>query len=86
MERVRHTGPRMRAMGWWGAGLTVAYGAVVLLLLGTTGYTTWGGVLLGPLLVAVSLPVLARQADREGDRRLFWLLSLALVLKLARLF
>ncbi len=41
-----------------------------------------GAVVVGPALFAFTLPILARQAKREGDRTLFYLLVLALVLKL----
>jgi hypothetical protein len=34
------------------------------------------------LLIAASLPILSRQAESEGDRRLFWLLVAALVVKM----
>jgi hypothetical protein len=62
-----------------GAGLLV--GAVVLL--GSLGGPDAGSaLLLGPLLVVISLPVLSRRARLDGDRRLFWLLLAALVLKL----
>jgi len=65
-----------------GLFLTVGYVFLVIVLMGVTSYNTWGAFLIGPLLVLVSLPVLSRQADREGDRRVFWILVLALVLKL----
>lgn len=45
-------------------------------------FETWSPLVVAPLLFLVSLPILARQADREGDRRLLWLLVLALALKL----
>ena len=41
-----------------------------------------GGVLVGPALVAASLPALAREARREREPRLFRLLLSALILKL----
>jgi hypothetical protein len=41
-----------------------------------------GAVFVAPTLFAFTLPILARQAKREGDRALFNLLVLALVLKL----
>jgi hypothetical protein len=45
-------------------------------------YGAWGAVLLVPVLVALTLPMLARQSARENDRRLFWILVLALAVKL----
>jgi uncharacterized membrane protein len=55
---------------------------VISILPSITTYDTWGAVFIGPVLVLISLPALSRQARREGDRRLFWLLLVALVLKL----
>jgi hypothetical protein len=68
-----------------GAGIPLALILVVgtLALMFSSSYDTWGAVVVAPVLILVSLPVLARQARREGDRALFWLLVLALVLKLA---
>ena len=71
-------------------GLVVALGAVlaalvaglILLMLGTRSFETWGGVLLTPILVALSVPALRRQAEREADARLLSILLAALVLKL----
>src|SRR5262245_13035083 len=45
-------------------------------------YETWLAILVGPVLFAVSIPALARQAARESDRTVFWLLLLALTAKL----
>lgn len=42
----------------------------------------WVTLFLFPILLVATAPALARQAARERDRRLFWLLLLALVLKL----
>jgi hypothetical protein len=53
----------------------------VLVLVHYKTYDTWGALLVAPVLVLVSLPVLARQAAREEDQRLLWLLLVALVLK-----
>ncbi|MDQ3932984.1 MAG: hypothetical protein M3252_09135 [Actinomycetota bacterium] len=43
---------------------------------------TLNGLAVGAVLIAVTLPALSRQAAREGDKRLYWLLVAALVLKL----
>lgn len=64
---------------------TIAATAGVLILFSSTSEAT-GAVVLGALLFVVSLPVLARAARREGDRTLFWLLTLALALKLLGAF
>jgi hypothetical protein len=45
-------------------------------------YDTWAGLFIGPLLFVISLPILARQAAREGDRTVLWLLVIALLVKL----
>lgn len=62
--------------------LIAIYVVAVLLVMETSTYDTWGGLLVGPILLLVSLPILAREASRAGDRSLFWLLVAALVLKL----
>jgi hypothetical protein len=48
----------------------------------TTSYDVWGGLLVAPLLVALSLPAFRREAKRARDGKLFTLLCSALVLKL----
>ena len=62
--------------------VTAAIVAAFTILPQITPYDVWGALLVGPILFAVSLPVLAREAKRERDRRLFWLLVLALLVKL----
>jgi hypothetical protein len=47
-----------------------------------SGYETWAPLFIGPVLFLISLPILSRQAQREGDRTLFRLLVLALSAKL----
>jgi hypothetical protein len=68
-----------------GSGLLLAAVYVVVLSRQST-FETWSPLVVAPLLFLVSLPILARQANREGDRRLFWLLVLALALKLGGAF
>ena len=76
--------PRNQALLVGLGAVFASVGAVpLLLLLGTTTYNVWGGVLIAPLLVAVSAPALRRQAEREDDPRLFAILVGALSLKLA---
>jgi hypothetical protein len=67
-----------------GAGLVVVAAYVILLvrLMETSTYDTWGALIVGPALVAVTFPALARQARREGDPRVLWILVAALILKL----
>jgi hypothetical protein len=43
-------------------------------------YNVWGGALVGPMLFAISLPILAREARKLGDRRLMRLFTWALIL------
>lgn len=80
MERVQRVS--------YGASLSIAAVLTVILVVGllilmeTSTYDTWGGLLIAPVLVLVTLPFLARQAAREGDRSLFWLLFAALLVKL----
>jgi hypothetical protein len=71
-----------RSVIWIGLVLTALYVAGAMLLIGRTGYDTWGAVLIGPILVIATLPSLARQAEREADPRVFAILVLALILKL----
>ena len=65
-------------------GLVViaAYVSLLIRLMETSTYDTWGALIVGPVLIAVTYPALARQARREGDPRVLWILMAALVLKL----
>ena len=63
--------------------LTGLYVAGLMWLATFGSYNTSVALLIAPVLVALSLPVLAREARREGDRTLFWILVAALVIKLA---
>ncbi|MGH8900394.1 MAG: hypothetical protein ACRDYA_01610 [Egibacteraceae bacterium] len=49
-------------------------------------YDTWGGLVIGPLLFAVTLPLANRVARVEQDPRIVWLLMWGLVFKLAASF
>ena len=60
----------------------VVVGYVIGITLAMDSYDTLVAMIIGPALFVVSLPVLSRQAAREGDGRLFWLLLLGLVVKL----
>jgi hypothetical protein len=68
----------MGVLGVLGVGLFMA---VVLILLDRTTYDTWTTLLIGPTLIALSLPALFRQAARENDKQLFWFLLIALFAK-----
>jgi hypothetical protein len=78
----QRTGVHPAAVVTAGLAGTAAMVAGVLLLVHYKTYDTWGALLVAPVLVLVTLPVLARQAAREADRRLLWVLSAALALKL----
>ncbi len=66
-----------------GPGLGFIALAVMVLLgtLSTSSYDTGAAVVLGPVLILASLPILARQAAREDDPTLLRLLVLALLVK-----
>jgi hypothetical protein len=66
-----------------GLSFAAAYVGALMWLMSSSTYNFWGALLIAPILVAVSLPVLARQARREGDPQLFRLLLAGLILKLA---
>lgn len=83
MRRAEVLPPRPQTLIAITLALTVAFVAALLVLTEVSTYETWGALLLAPVLLAISLPVLRRQATREGDARLLWLLCAALVLKLA---
>jgi hypothetical protein len=79
-EVIRSGSPGISESAIMAAGL----GLIALLVVGVTSassYSIWGGLIVGIVLFEVSIPILAREAAREGDRRLFWLLVLALLLK-----
>jgi hypothetical protein len=71
---------------WWigGFGLVIlgAYVAGLTHLMGTSSYDSWGPLVLVPILLVVSLPMLRNEARRQNDQRLFAILVTALVLKL----
>ncbi len=66
-----------------GLALIGAYVSALLILVDRTSFDVWGAVLLMPILVALTVPALWRQAIREADPGTFRLLLLALVVKLA---
>src|SRR5207245_2524945 len=75
--------PGQRAVLIIGLAFAAAYVGALMWLMSSGSYNFWGALLIAPILVAVSLPALARQARREGDRQLFRLLVTGLILKLA---
>jgi hypothetical protein len=65
-----------------GLVLTGLYASFLMVLMSRTPFDVWGAAVLAPVLIAVSLPVLRRQAIREDDPATFRLLVLAMVVKL----
>lgn len=68
-----------------GLGLLVVVGYVgaQLWAMSNTSYDIWGGLLVAPVLLLVSVPLLARLQRGERDPRIRQLVMVALVLKLA---
>lgn len=64
-----------------GLVLSAAFVVMAFLAMEHATYDMWSTLFVTPVLLVVSLPILARQAAREGDRRLFWFLVMALVAK-----
>jgi hypothetical protein len=64
-------------------GLAATFAATtgVLVALTSSPYDVSGAILVGPILIAVSVPILAREAKRQNDPRLFRFLMIALVIK-----
>ena len=65
-----------------GLVLIGAYVSVTLITIDRTSFDVWGAMLLAPVLLVLSVPLLRRQATREDDPALFRLLLFALALKL----
>jgi len=55
---------------------------LVAIMLSMGSYDSLVAVILGPSLFLISLPILSRQATRERDGRVFWLLVMGLIVKL----
>ena len=83
MTRVVRTDPNPVLIIGIGLALTALSVFGVLAYAERGSYETWIAILVGPVLFVISIPALVRQAAREGDRTLFWLLLLALTAKLA---
>ena len=64
----------------------VAYTSGLLVLMRYASFDIWWAAVLSPVLFAVSLPFLRRQALREDDPSVFRFLALALAVKLAGAF
>jgi hypothetical protein len=66
----------------FGLAAVALVAAALMVIMRTDTHGDWSAVIIGPVLVLLSAPVLAREAARDGDRRLFWFLVVALVVKL----
>ncbi|MGH2554329.1 MAG: hypothetical protein ACRDHO_01240 [Actinomycetota bacterium] len=64
-------------------GFVVLVAYAIGLMFSAATYDTLAAMLMGPALLFISLPALSRQANRERNRRVFWLLLIALMVKLA---
>jgi cell division septum initiation protein DivIVA len=82
MQTVRSMTWRPLTVTAFGLALICAWVAALLALTVSQGYETSAPLLLIPVLVALSLPALMRQAHREESATLLWLLVAALLLKL----
>lgn len=74
--------PRRMIFGAFAVLLTGAYVAAFAYEMEHASYNVWGAMLVAPVLIAISVPLITRAAAREQDSRLGQLIILALVLKL----
>jgi hypothetical protein len=74
--------PSQRIIVAFGLLVTAAVVAGAMFVARNSTYDTWGALLVGPIILLVSLPLLALESSRERDRRLFFVLVIALILKL----
>jgi hypothetical protein len=65
------------------AVVVVVWVAALIEMMNRTTYDYWGALLIAPALFAISLPMMSRQARRENDSRVFWLLFVGLITKFA---
>ena len=72
-----------RPLGAVGLILVAGYCVLLTYLMSRSTFDAWGALLVAPVLVMAAVPLLYRQAIREGDLGLFALLVWALVLRLA---
>jgi hypothetical protein len=81
MVRRFPTPTTSEATSWMWIGLAGAYLAILTLGMTRVSYDIWGGLVLGPVLAALTLPVM-RRAVRRDDPSLVNLITLAFMLKL----
>lgn len=75
-------GPSSASVVIVGLALLGVYVAATFLTMARTPYDLWGAMLIGPVLIALTIPALAREAKRQGDRRLLAFLIAVLLLHL----
>lgn len=94
-EALAAAEPEAPGRGWLGdvattaisaAGLALLLFAISLLFGSSESWDTLGGLIVAPGLFAITIPILARQAKREGDKALMTILVLALLAKIAGTF
>ncbi|NYI07453.1 hypothetical protein [Allostreptomyces psammosilenae] len=78
----RRGGPRLPWPSLAAAALVLAYVAAFVLGMRYTTYDSWGALLIAPVLVLATLPLLARATARESDPRITHWLVVALCCKL----
>jgi hypothetical protein len=65
-----------------GIAFVAAYIALLVVVMERGTWDQWGGMVVLPVILLVSLPMFARQARREGDSRVFWILFAFLAVKM----
>lgn len=86
LEMARSTPRLSRGIIAGGLVTTALFVTATSVALRTGSYDTWGALIIVPVLVAATLPLLVREARRAGDPRFLRLLVLALLLKLLGAF
>ena len=82
MQKAAIAAPSPKAVLAAGLVTTAAWVVAVLVLMAGTTYDIWAAPLIAPILFAVTLPILIREAKRTGDRKLLWILIGAVAIKL----
>lgn len=80
---VRRPPPHPAVAATVGLVVITAYSGALLWAMTSTSYDVWGGLVVGPVLVAVTVPIARRVAARDADPLLLRIIVLALLAKLA---
>lgn len=83
MQRVERIYADPKFAGVIGVAAIGVFVALLFLSMAFSSYDLWGAFLVGPILFLVTLPLIAYQARMENDRKVFWFLTMALLLKFA---